>query len=150
MENDNKGKWELVGDLFAAVIAPLIIILCLFTCSCSPRIIDHYIVQRDTTYIEKVRVDSLYQHDSVYVKEKGDTLYIYKEKVRDRYRYVHDTAYVVKVDSVAVEREKIVEIEKPLSRWQSFKIGGFWYLLGALALCLVWIFRKSILKLIRL
>lgn len=149
MENDNNGRWELFGDLFAAVIAPLLIILCLFTCSCSPRIIDHYIVQRDTTYIEKVQVDSIYQRDSILVREKGDTVFIYKEHIRDRWRYVHDTTHLVRVDSVAVEREKVVEVEKPLSKWKSAQIEAFWYLCGALLFCLLWIFRKPLIKLFK-
>lgn len=116
---------------------------------CSPKIIDHYIVQRDTTYIEKVRVDSLWQKDSVFVREKGDTLYIYKEHIRDRYRYIHDTAYVTRIDSVAVEREKIVEVEKPLSKWKSAQIRAFWWLLGGLVLSLVLLFRKPLWKLLK-
>ena len=43
-----------------------------------------------------------------------------------------------------------VEVEKPLSWWQSFKIGAFWWLCGALALALLWIFRKPIAKLLKI
>ena len=39
---------------------------------------------RDTTYISKVQVDSVFKRDSIFVKEKNDTIYVYKEKVRDR------------------------------------------------------------------
>ena len=39
-----------------------------------------------------------------------------------------------------------VEVEKPLSWWKSFKIGAFWWLIGAVALLLVWTFRKWIFK----
>lgn len=45
---------------------------------------------------------------------------------------------------------KKVEIEKPLSKWKTAQIGAFWYLCGALALCLLWIFRKPLLKLLQL
>ena len=40
--------------------------------------------------------------------------------------------------------------EKPLSWWQSLKIGSFWYLCVALLACLLYIFRKPLLKLIKL
>ena len=43
-----------------------------------------------------------------------------------------------------------VEVEKPLSWWQSFKIGAFWWLCGAIALCLLWIFRKPIAALLKI
>lgn len=44
---------------------------------------------------------------------------------------------------------KEVPVEKPLSKWKSFKIGAFWWLLGGLILCLAWIFRKPLLAIIR-
>jgi len=137
-------------DFLAALVGSLVFLVFLFTVSaCSPRIVERIIVQRDTTYIYKVQVDSVYQRDSILVREKGDTVFIYKEHVRDRYRYIHDTLRLVRVDSVAVEHEKVVEVEKPLSKWKTAKIGAFWYLCGALALCLLWIFRKPLIKLFK-
>lgn len=42
---------------------------------------------------------------------------------------------------------RTVEVEKPLSWWQSLKIGAFPWLLAAVALLLLWTFRKQIVKL---
>lgn len=138
-------------NFLAALVGSLVFLVFLFAVSaCSPRIVERIVVQKDTTYIYKVQVDSVYQRDSILVREKGDTVFIYKEHIRDRYRYIHDTLRLVRVDSVAVEREKVVEVEKPLSKWKTAKIGAFWYLCGALALCLLWIFRKPLLKLLQL
>jgi len=118
--------------------------------SCSPRIIETIRYQRDTTYVQQVKVDSVYRRDSVFVREKGDTVFIYKERIRDRYVFRHDTLRIVKVDSVAVERVKEVKVEKPLSAWKSAKIGAFWWLVAAVLLLLLWTFRKPILKLLHL
>ena len=98
----------------------------------------------------QVKVDSVYRRDSVFVREKGDTVFIYKERIRDRYVFRHDTLRLVKVDSVAVERVKEVKVEKPLSAWKSAKIGAFWWLVAAVLLLLLWTFRKPILKLLHL
>lgn len=114
--------------------------------SCSPRVIEHVVHQRDTTYIEKVQIDSVYKRDSVYVREKGDTIYIYKEKIRDRYKFLRDTIRVVKVDSVTVERIKEVKVEKPLSWWKRVELRAFPWLLGAVLLLLVWTFRKLLTR----
>lgn len=54
-------------------------------------------------------------------------------------RVVTDTLWR---ESVTVESEKIVEIEKPLSWWQKFRMGAFWWLSGAVLLLLAWTFRK--------
>lgn len=40
--------------------------------------------------------------------------------------------------------------EKPLSWWQRFRIRAFWWLLGGLILSLVWIFRKHIIRILKL
>lgn len=118
--------------------------------SCSPKIYERVVYQHDTTYVQSVKVDSIFRKDSVFVREKGDTVFIYKERIRDRYVFRHDTLRLVKVDSVAVERVKEVKVEKPLSAWKSAKIGAFWWLVAAVLLLLLWTFRKPILKLLHL
>ena len=118
--------------------------------SCSPKIYERVVHQHDTTYVQQVKVDSIFRKDSVFVREKGDTVYIYKERIRDRYVFRHDTLRLVKVDSVAVERVKEVKVEKPLSAWKTAKIAAFWWLVAAVLLLLLWTFRKPILKLLHL
>lgn len=106
----------------------------LLVTACSPRIVEHIRVQRDTTYIERVQVDSLYIRDSVFIREKGDTVYQYRERIRDRYRFIHDTTFIHRTDTLMVEKERLVE--KQLSRWQSFSItfGRIAMIIFALAL----------------
>ena len=116
--------------------------------SCSPRIVERIVSQRDTTYV--VRRDSVhfYDRDSVFIREKGDTVYQYVEKWRYRDRWKVDTLVRVKVDSVAVERIVEVEVEKPLSTWRKWQIWAFWWLVAAIVLLLAWTQRKRILKLV--
>lgn len=45
---------------------------------------------------------------------------------------------------------KIEYREKPLSKWKSFKLAAFWWLIGAVTLLLLWTFRKPIMNLIKL
>ena len=117
---------------------------------CSPRIVERIVVQHDTTKV--VKVDSIwqYQKDSVFIKEKGDTVYKYVEHIRYRDRIKVDTLVKIKVDSVAVETVKVVEVDKPLSWVQTAKIGAFWWLLLAVIALLGWTFRKPLLTLIKL
>lgn len=138
---NNRGGWEWL------LILTLALWLCLVASGCSPRVINT--IQHDTTYVDRLRVDSIYCRDSIYVKEQGDTLIIYKERWRDRYRYLRDTIRIVKVDSVAVERIKEVKVEKELTKWQRLKQRSFGWLLGACLALLCWTFRKPILKLIK-
>ena len=136
-------KDRLKGVTGGLVVFSLLLVLGL--ASCSPRIIERVVVQRDTTRV--VVRDSVwqYQHDSVYVREKGDTVYKYVEHIRYRDRIKVDTFYRVKVDSVAVERIKEVKVEKPLSWWQKAKIGAFWWLCALVIGLILWTFRKLII-----
>lgn len=146
-KNPEPGWW--VAPFVFYLIVGFAILLVMVT-SCSPRIIETIRYQRDTTYVQQVKVDSVYRRDSVFVREKGDTVFVYKERIRDRYVFRHDTLRLVKVDSVVVERVKEVKVEKPLSAWKSAKIGAFWWLVAAVLLLLLWTFRKPILKLLHL
>lgn len=136
--------WAMTGLFIISLF------LLLLLSSCSPKIYERVIYQKDTTYVSKIDSIYKYERDSVFVRERGDTVYKYVERVRYRDRYKVDTLVKVKVDSVTVERVKEVQVEKPLSAWKQAKIGAFWWLVGLLAVALVYIFRKPILKLIKL
>lgn len=124
----------------------LIVVLAVLTASCSPKIYERLVVQHDTTVV--VVRDSLwqFQHDSIFVREKGDTVYKYVEHIRYRDRVKVDTFYRVRVDSVTVERIKEVEVAQPLPPWQKARQGAFWWLVGAVLLLLAWTFRKQLLN----
>ena len=148
MTNDLRPDEPLDRFLTCAITLIIILLIAIMASSCSPRAIETIHVH-DTTYIQKVQIDSVYKRDSIYVHDKGDTVYIYKERWREKYKYLRDTVAVVRVDSVAVEREKIVEVEKPLSKWKSWQLAAFPWLLGLLSASGLWIFRKPLIKLIR-
>ena len=87
----------------------------------------------DSIYFTQVQFDSIYQHDSIYIKEytKGDTVYFEHTKWHTKYKEkeVHDTLYIAKTDSISVP----YPVEKQLTKWQKIKMdtSGF-----ALAFCL--------------
>lgn len=101
---------------------------------------------RDTTYISKLQVDSVFKRDSIFVKEKNDTIYVYKEKVRDRYRLLRDTVYQHSVDSVYVDKVREVKVEKQLNAWQKFRLHGFWVLAAMVGGYITWKYRKHLFR----
>jgi hypothetical protein len=72
---------------------------------------------------DSIRFDSIYQHDSVFLIVKGDT--VYKEKYKYLYRYltINKVDTVLRTDSIDVP----YPVEKRLTRWQSIKmeLGGW-------------------------
>lgn len=140
-------RWWVVPAVCYLIVA-LGILLALS--SCSPRVVEHIRYQRDTTYIVKRDSVRFYDRDSIFIREKGDTIYQYVEKWRWRDRVRVDTILRARVDSVFIDRIKEVEVSKPLSWWENAKIRAFWYLFGAVLLLSLYVFRKPLLKLIRL
>lgn len=89
--------------------------------------------ERETT---SRQVDSVFIHvtDSVFIREKGDSVFVikYRTVYRDRWRDRTDTLRVC--DSVYVEEPVLVA--KPLSGWQHFQLWtGRIALIVLLALC---------------
>ena len=106
-----KGKDSGLGASGCAIlfmIAVMVILSLLMLAGCSPRVVEHIVHQRDTTYVEHTQIDSIFRRDSIFVKERGDTVYIYKERIRDQYKLLRDTVTVVRIDSVAYEAVKEV------------------------------------------
>ncbi len=101
----------------------------LFVCSCrTVKYVPVETIKIDTTYINKLQRDSIYMLDSVYVKEKGDTVLIEKYKYLYRDKLVRDTLYMAKTDSIQVP----YPVEKELTRWQQFRMD-----FGGWAMCIV-------------
>lgn len=103
-----------------------IILLMLAICLTSCRSIKHVPVDAVKTEYktrDSIRFDSIYEHDSIFLLVKGDT--VYKEKYRYKYQYltINKTDTVMLTDSVYIP----YPVEKQLTRWQQMKIelGGW-------------------------
>lgn len=103
-----------------------IILLMMAICLTSCRSIKYVPVETVKTEYktrDSIRFDSIYEHDSIFLFVKGDT--VYKEKYRYKYRYltINKTDTVMLTDSVQIP----YPVEKQLTRWQQMKIelGGW-------------------------
>ena len=117
--------------------------MCLLFVICSCRTVKYVPVETikvDTTYINKLQRDSIYMLDSVYVKEKGDTVLIEKYKYLYRDKLVRDTLYMAKTDSIQVP----YPVEKELSQWQKLciKLGGWAF--AVIIIGIIFIVKKVI------
>ena len=105
---------------YAVVVIALILVLLLSGCATKvvtvPEIHTEYVYRTDS-FLQR---DSIYVNDSVFVREKGDTVWIerYKTLYRDRWRDVVRVDSVVEVDSIPYK----VEVEKSLTWWERQKI----------------------------
>ena len=107
----------LIGLILGIVICAL---LTLCTSCTTTKYVELPVVHNDTTIVTKHQRDSIWLHDSTYIKEKGDTFYMERWHTKYVEKQMHDTTYIAKVDTI---REVITnEVEKPLTWWQQTKM----------------------------
>lgn len=141
MHDDNRWR-EVMIIIFLSLLA-------LALTSCSPKV---RLVPVEHTRIEwrdRLRLDSIYIHDSVYVTEKqaGDTIYKVKEVYRWRDRWRVDTINTGRIDSVHVT--EVVEVPAKLTAWQAWRLKAFAPLADIAVLLGAWVTRKLWLPLLR-
>lgn len=110
--------------------------------SCRTQYIPVETVRTEYKTRDSIRVDSIYNQDSIYVLVKGDTVYQYRYKYLYKYQYLNRTDTMIKIDSVQVP----YPIEKQLSRWQTIKqeIGGIAIgVIVALLFIIAWLIRRK-------
>ena len=103
-------------------------------------------VRLDSIYLTQTLRDSIVRYDSVYVRDKGDTLYVERWKYLYRDKVRVDTMVSVRVDTLAVP----YPVEKELTRWERVKmetggvaISGFFLLLAAIVAYIVYRSRRK-------
>ena len=75
-----------------------------------------YILRTDTVRISDVRRDSIVVKDSVFVREKGDSVYVYREKWRTNVELRHDTVFRAKTDTVFRAKTDTVTVYRFVER----------------------------------
>ena len=90
----------------------LFMTLLLGSCKVKEKIVEVPIPQIKTEikYIDKVKYDSIYLKDSVYIVQKGDTIYNNKVAYRYKYKYLKDTITINKADTIT-RLQKVTEIK---------------------------------------
>ena len=106
----------------------------LFASGCSPRILVRDVV-RDSLIV-RTKIDSvyLYEKDSIFIKQKGDTVFFERWSIRYKDKLIEkkDTTYINKVEI------KEVAVPAQLNWWQKWQIRSFWWLFGVVAIVVGW------------
>lgn len=97
-----------------------------------------------TEYKDRLQRDSIYFRDSIFMREKGDTVFI------DRWRYLYKDKLITDTLIVSDTIRVPYPVEKELTRWQRAKMDvGGWAMgvLSGIALLgigyvVVWLIRK--------
>lgn len=120
--------------------AILLLVIILFASSCKVKEVFVTVPEIHTEYKNKIQKDSIYLKDSIYIHQKGDT--IYSEKFSTKYVLKHKTDTVLKNDTVI---KPVIKIETKkvnvLHWWQKTLI---WIGILSIIAIFIFIYKKSI------
>ena len=117
----------------------LILLFLLLFCGCRTEYVPIESVRYDSVMIEKLMRDSVYVRDSVYMKEKGDTIYKYKDRLVYVYKNRVDTFFAEKIREVEVP----VLVERKLNWWERVKLEYAEWIIGVMvAIALIYALRQ--------
>ena len=86
--------------------------------------------------------DSIIRYDSVFVKDKGDTLILEKYRYMYKNRIVKDSIFINDTIRVPYPVEVIKQVKAPLTSWQSFQIWcGRFALFTLLLACIYFVWK---------
>ena len=105
------------------ILKTLFLLLFLITIvSCTTtKIVEVPVETIKTEYIEQVKYDSIYSKDSIYIMQKGDTIYNNKIQYLYKYKYLRDTINIT--DTVPkIVTIKDVQYINQLYTWQKILI----------------------------
>lgn len=110
----NEDNWIDVGArlLIALIIGILVLMLTGFFSSCTRTVyVPKVTVEHDSIYVATHTRDSVYLKDSIYIREKGDTVYLERWRTQYVERLRVDTLSVMQTDTI---REPY-PVERPLT-----------------------------------
>ena len=100
------------------LLIPLLAILSLFA-GCKTKTVLVPVTETKIEYRDRMRVDSIYNRDTVNIYERGDTVFLQTIKWRERFKI--DTVSVVRVDSIPYPVEVVKEVNV-LTKWQKIRL----------------------------
>jgi hypothetical protein len=124
----------------------VMLLFLLFLCGCRTEYVPIESVRYDRVMIEKLMRDSVFVRDSVYLKEKGDTIYKYKDRFVYVYKNRVDTFFAEKIREIEVP----VPVERKLTWWERVKLNyAEWVIAVLVAIALVYALRRWLARKIR-
>ena len=79
-------KRIILKILFLLLFSTIVI-----SCKTTTKVVEIPVETIKTEYIEQVKYDSIYSKDSIYIMQKGDTIYNNKVQYLYKYKYLRDT-----------------------------------------------------------
>lgn len=124
----------------------VMLLFLLLLCGCRTEYVPIESVRYDSVMVEKLMRDSVFVRDSVYLQEKGDTIYKYKDRFVYVYKNRVDTFFAEKIREIKVP----VPVERKLTWWEVVKMEWLDRIFAALVIvALYWTIKGWLARKIR-
>ena len=99
----------------------LLFLTIVISCKTTTKVVEIPVETIKTEYIEQVKYDSIYSRDSIYIMQKGDTIYNNKVQYLYKYKYLRDTINIT--DTIPkIVTVKDTQYVNQLYTWQKILI----------------------------
>ena len=95
----------------------LLFLTIVISCKTTTKVVEIPVETIKTEYIEQIKYDSIYSKDSIYIIQKGDTIYNNKVQYLYKYKYLRDTINITDTIPTIVTVKDTQYINK-LYTWQ--------------------------------
>ena len=99
----------------------LLFLTIVISCKTTTKVVEIPVETIKTEYIEQIKYDSVYHKDSIYIMQKGDTIYNNKVQYLYKYKYLRDTINIIDTIPTIVTVKDTQYINK-LYTWQKLLI----------------------------
>ena len=115
----------------------LLFLTIVISCKTTTKVVEIPVETIKTEYIEQIKYDSIYHKDSIYIMQKGDTIYNNKVQYLYKYKYLRDTINIT--DTIPkIVTVKDTQYVNQLYTWQKL------LMVIGVVLILYWIIRLVI------
>ena len=114
MTNKRDQKIRLVWTI---ILLAILVVFLLTGCKTKTVLVP--VKETKIEYRDRLRVDSIYNRDTVQIYGRNDT--VFKDVIRWRERFRLDTVSVVRIDSIPYTVEVVQEVNR-LTKWQRWRL----------------------------
>lgn len=113
----NKLLREKIRIVWTVILIAILVVFLLTGCKTKTVLVP--VKETKIEYRDRLRIDSIYNRDTVQIYGRNDT--IFKDIIRWRERFRVDTVSVVKIDSIPYRVDVIQEVNR-LTKWQRWRL----------------------------
>ena len=110
-----------IKKLILKTLFLLLFLTIVISCKTTTKVVEIPVETIKTEYVEQIKYDSIYHKDSIYIMQKGDTIYNNKVQYLYKYKYLRDTINITDTIPTIVTVKDTQYINK-LYTWQKLLI----------------------------